>query len=265
MQQKINLLNKIGLTDSEAKVYLALVQNGSLSGYEASKMSLVPRSKIYNVLESLVSKGFIIFTENSNSNTYAAINIEEVSKNIKYEMNNTLDKIEEELKEFESKTDLEYIWHIKEYKNVFAKCRNIIKNTKKELYLQIWEEDFLEIIEEVKELEELGVNIGTILYSNSEDIKVPLKSYYRHGLASEKYKEMGGRWITVVSDSREVVFGQIINKNSVEVIWTESKPMIFMAKEYVKHDMYFYKSVDMFKESMQKELGKEYYKIRDIF
>ncbi|EPZ54575.1 sugar-specific transcriptional regulator TrmB family protein [[Clostridium] sordellii ATCC 9714] len=95
MQQKINLLNKIGLTDSEAKVYLALVQNGSLSGYEASKMSLVPRSKIYNVLESLVSKGFIIFTENSNSNTYAAINIEEVSKNIKYEMNNTLDKIEE--------------------------------------------------------------------------------------------------------------------------------------------------------------------------
>ena len=38
MQQKINLLNKIGLTDSEAKVYLALVQNGSLSGYEPSKM-----------------------------------------------------------------------------------------------------------------------------------------------------------------------------------------------------------------------------------
>ena len=265
MQEKINLLNKIGLTDSESKVYLALLKNGSLSGYEASKVSTVPRSKVYNVLEGLINKGFIVFSEHGNGNAYSAIPIEEISKNLKHEMEDTLDKIEEQLKEYDTKVDLEYIWHIKEYKNVFDKCRNIIKNTKKELYLQIWEEDIEQIIDDLKELESKGINLGVIYYSSSEDSKVDLKSYYRHGLAQEKYEEMGGRWITVVSDSREVIFGQIINKNSVEVIWTESKPMIFMAKEYVKHDMYFYKSVSIFRESMQRELGEEYAKIRDIF
>ena len=46
MDNELNLLNKIGLTDAEAKVYLTLSQNGSLTGYEASKIANVPRSKI---------------------------------------------------------------------------------------------------------------------------------------------------------------------------------------------------------------------------
>ena len=54
-ESTINLLNKTGLTDGEAKVYLALLQNGGSSGYEASKQAGVPRSKIYNLLESLVT------------------------------------------------------------------------------------------------------------------------------------------------------------------------------------------------------------------
>jgi len=160
---------------------------------------------------------------------------------------------------------MEYIWHIKEYSNVFAKCRKIIQGTKAELFLQIWEEDLPQIIDELKALEEKNIRMGIIYYSNSKDSKVPLKKYCRHGLAKEKYEEMGGRWITVVSDSREVVFDQILNENTAEVIWTESKPMILMAKEYVRHDIYFFKSADILKDAMQKELGTDYNRIRDIF
>ena len=60
MDNELNLLNKIGLTDAEAKVYLTLSQNGSLTGYEASKIANVPRSKIYNILQSLIDKGYSI-------------------------------------------------------------------------------------------------------------------------------------------------------------------------------------------------------------
>jgi len=83
ISNKINLLNRIGLTDAEAKVYVALLQKGELSGYESSKVSSVPHSKIYNVLESLISKGFILFTEGKNSNKYMAVPMEEMSKKIR--------------------------------------------------------------------------------------------------------------------------------------------------------------------------------------
>ena len=75
---RVYLLNKIGFTDSEAKVYLVLLKNGGMTGYEASKYSAVPRSKIYNVLESLVMKGFILYSEEECSNRYAALPFEEI-------------------------------------------------------------------------------------------------------------------------------------------------------------------------------------------
>jgi HTH-type transcriptional regulator, sugar sensing transcriptional regulator len=265
ISSEINLLNKIGLTDAEAKVYLALLSQGSMSGYEASKLSSVARSKIYNVLESLVSKGFILYAEQENNNKYAAVPIEEITQRVKRETDDVLENLTERLKEHSKKTDLEYIWHIHQNSNVFAKCREIIKNTKNELLVQIWEEDLPNLIEDLQELEKKDIRMGIVYFSNNEDSLVPLKKYCRHGLVEEKFKEMGGRWITLVSDMKEVVFGQILSNSIAEVIWTESKPMIALAAECVRHDLYFYKSADIFQEVMQKELGKDYEKIRDIF
>lgn len=265
IDEKINLLNSLGLTDSESKVYLTLMQFGNTSGYEASKLSGVPRSKIYNTLESLVRKGFIIFSEQEGSTRYTSVPIDEISEKIKYDMNATLDELSVQLKDYESATDLDYIWHIKEYKNVFTKCRHIIDATENELLIQIWEDDISEIISELIELEAKGVKIVLVFFSENEKVTLPLNNYVRHGMLKQKYKEMGGRFITLVSDNKQVIFGQILSKNVAKVIWTKSRPMISMSAECVRHDMYFYRSADLCQAEMKKELGSDYSKIRDIF
>lgn len=263
--EKINLLKSIGLTDTESKAYLTLIKHGNTSGYEASKLSGVPRSKIYNTLESLVRKGFIIFSENDGNTRYASIPINEISEKIKRDMNYTLDELDIQLKDYEEVTDLEYIWHIKEYNNVFAKCRNIINRTEKELLIQIWEEDITEILDEVIALQDKGIKIAMVFFNENEKTTLPINNYVKHGMLKQKYEEMGGRFITLVSDNEQVVFGQILSGNVAEVIWTKSRPMISMAGEYVRHDMYFYRSADICHDEMKKELGNDYSKIRDIF
>ncbi|EGO63761.1 TrmB family transcriptional regulator, partial [Acetonema longum] len=261
---EIFLLNKIGLTDTEAKVYLVLLQHGRASGYETSKLAAVARSKIYNILESLVLKGFIIYTEKENNTQYSAVPINEIVQRVKHETNNILDNLTDRLKNYPAKTDLDYIWHIRQSSNVFAKCREIIKKTKNELLVQIWEEDLPHVLEDIQELENHNIRIGVVYFSDNEDSVIPLKKYCRHGLVDEKRKEMGGKWITLVSDMNEVVFGQILSNTMAEVIWTESKPVIALAAECIRHDMYFYKNASLFQGIMQKELGKDYEKIRDI-
>ncbi len=52
-------LKKIGLGEYEAKVYIALIRNGSLEGNQLSKLSGVPQSKIYSVLYRLEEKKFV--------------------------------------------------------------------------------------------------------------------------------------------------------------------------------------------------------------
>lgn len=53
-------LREFGFTESEAKVYVALLEGGAVSGYEASKLSGVARSKIYTILEALIQRGAVL-------------------------------------------------------------------------------------------------------------------------------------------------------------------------------------------------------------
>lgn len=124
--------------------------------------------------------------------------IEEIERRVKHETDDLLENLTERLKAQSAKTDLDYIWHIRQNSNVFAKCREIIKNTKNELLMQIWEEDLENVLEELQEIEKQDIRMGIVYFSNNENSKVPLKKYCRHGLVEEKLKEMGGRWITLV-------------------------------------------------------------------
>jgi HTH-type transcriptional regulator, sugar sensing transcriptional regulator len=54
----VRLLTRLGLTSYEAKAYLALIRRDSSTGAQASRLAGVPRQRIYDVLGSLVEKGF---------------------------------------------------------------------------------------------------------------------------------------------------------------------------------------------------------------
>jgi len=265
MDNELMLLNKIGLTDSEAKVYLTLLQNGNLSGYEASKLSGVSRSKIYVILECLIKKGFILYTQLENNNRYSALPIKEIAVKVKNETSSVLDELTDQLDIFPQQTNMDDIWHIHSNSNVFAKCNDILQRTQSELLLQIWSDDLPHLIDHLKKLENNNIKMGIVIFNIKDEEKIDLASYYKHGMAEEKREEMGGRWITLVSDMKEVVFGQIINDSIAEVIWTESKPMISLAAEYVRHDIYFYKSANELENEMEQKFGKGLKDIRKIF
>ncbi len=240
MEQEVLLLNKIGLSDTEAKVYLTLLQRGSLSGYETSKFAGIPRSKIYNILETLIQKGFILYTEAENGNKYSAVSIQQVVEKAKQETKDVFEDLTQRLSTFPQTTNMDEIWHIKNVSNIFVKCRELISQAQEEILLQVWEDDIPYIMEELLEQEKNGLKMGIIVFSDDKDLQLPLKKYSRHGLVTQKKEEMGGRWINLIADEQEVVFGQIITSDMAEVIWTRSKPMLFLAAEYIRHDLYFY-------------------------
>lgn len=59
------LLMLFSLTRQEAQLYLALCEQGALSGYEAAKLSGISRSNTYTALASLVEKGAAVITEDT--------------------------------------------------------------------------------------------------------------------------------------------------------------------------------------------------------
>src|SRR3989338_7705518 len=67
------LLQKLGLTDSEAKVYLALLKIGEFTSKGAIlKEAKIAPSKIYYVLDKLMDKGLISTITKNNVKHFAA-------------------------------------------------------------------------------------------------------------------------------------------------------------------------------------------------
>jgi len=64
------LLREIGLTDSEIKAYLALLELGSATAGPIIEKSKVTSSKIYEILERLMQKGLVNFVIKSKTRYY---------------------------------------------------------------------------------------------------------------------------------------------------------------------------------------------------
>ncbi len=64
------LLVSLGLTSSQARIYLALMHNGPLNVASISKISGIHRAHIYPILQSLAKMGFV--EKNLESGTYSA-------------------------------------------------------------------------------------------------------------------------------------------------------------------------------------------------
>ena len=77
----ITQLEKIGLKEKEAKVYIALLKKGSSLANSLSKETEILRSSIYDYLDILVDKGFVSYAIKSGKKYFTAVNPKKILDN----------------------------------------------------------------------------------------------------------------------------------------------------------------------------------------
>ncbi len=81
-QETLDKLEDIGLNMYERKIYSALLGRGISTAGELSEMTNVPRSRAYDVLESLAEKGFVVI-KSSQPMEYVSIPPQQAIENMK--------------------------------------------------------------------------------------------------------------------------------------------------------------------------------------
>lgn len=85
---EIAQLEKIGLREKEARVYIALLKEGpSLANHIAKKTNIL-RSSIYDYFDVLLDKGFISYTIKSGKKYFQAVNPEKILDNFEEKKKN---------------------------------------------------------------------------------------------------------------------------------------------------------------------------------
>lgn len=105
-QETLDKLEDIGLNMYERKIYSALLGRGVSTAGELSEMTNVPRSRAYDVLESLAEKGFVVI-KSSKPMEYVSIPPEQAIENIKKQHQKDLEEKLDKLEDFKSSEAVE--------------------------------------------------------------------------------------------------------------------------------------------------------------
>lgn len=191
-QELLKKIKDFGLNSYEAKIWTALLSRGVSSAGELSDISNVPRSRTYDVLESLEKKGFVMM-KLGKPIKYMAIPPTEVIDVIKKKIREDSLKQESSMDELkksdvlEQLTELhsngiemieptELVGMIKNRDNIYDYLESIIKKAEKSVYIMTSAEGMIRKIQHMektlKKVADKGVDIKILVPHNKETEKL---------------------------------------------------------------------------------------------
>ncbi|MEM4461196.1 MAG: helix-turn-helix domain-containing protein [Candidatus Aenigmatarchaeota archaeon] len=243
-QKVMDALKAIGLNLYERNIWVALLSKGVASVGELADLSGVPRSRAYDILESLANKGFIVLQPTKPLKAVAIPPeeaLERVKKKMEENLRTQIERIEELknsqiMKELNSlyKTGIktvtpEEIVGTLKGESVFQQLESMLKIANKKINI-LTTQDGLEIIAKnhldlLKKAKERGVDIKIVAVSPDYKIKDELKELYSTAeikIINEKELPIKGEFAVI--DEKEFLIN-IANPQETSdriAIWTKS-------------------------------------------
>ena len=262
MADLVEKLKEIGFNSYEAKVYIALLKKFPATGYEVSKLANIPQARTYDTLKVLEQKN-VVATSNTKPVSYTPIKPKQLLSTYQKKMNSTLNYLEKHLPEVKESYN-EPIITINGKQNIYNKVLEVIQNAKKEIYLEIWSQDFKVFEQELLNAYNRNVEIRIVGYDNFSS---RFGLVFEHAFARDIEMSLGGRMIIIAADDSEGIIGKISSlKDSLEapnIIWTQNKSIVFIIKEFIVHDMYLIDVEENLIEQMKYIYGKGFKRLKD--
>jgi len=221
----------------ETKVWLALLSKGIASAGEVAEISGVPRSRTYDVLESLEKRGFAI-VKIGKPVKYIAVKPTEVIEKLKSNtLNEATEKVKSlsQLKDTQEYVELEQLHNsgmspikytdltgsIKGRSNILSRMRELLESAEKEVLICTSATDFEDksrvLVPAIERLSDKNIKIKFMLSGDLEHIKKV------NNKLSIKAKHTDSQARLCMSDKKEILF-MVTPENSKEemAVWLNS-------------------------------------------
>lgn len=216
-------LMSFGLTRQESTIYLTMLSDGPLTGYEAAKRTGISRSNTYTALACLVDKGAAYLVEGTPAK-YSAVDVEEFCDN----KLNRLERMKAYLKtELPKRTEaMEGYLTIRSDEHISDKIRHMLKSAQHRVYVSA-ESKVLEPYRDILE-QRAREGLKTVIITNPpfdmEDAKIYLS------------KRNPGQ-IGLIVDSSTVLTGDVGNGEHSTCLYSGKKNLVNLFKESLGNEI----------------------------
>jgi sugar-specific transcriptional regulator TrmB len=225
-------LQEFSLSNTEAKVYLALLELGKSKAGKITKKSAVNRTNVYDALERLIEKGLVSYVSENNKKVFEAVDPQRL-KEILEDKQDKLSKTIEELKILHQKSQKDEDAFIFRGKKGIKTIFEDILAEKKDLFVYGAESKFKALFPYYQK------------HWNEERarLKIKVKMIYNKKVKEEKKKEklklLEMKFLPETYEFPSTIM--MHGEKLVTIVWLE-EPFAFMVKseEAVKSNMNFF-------------------------
>ena len=169
--QAIELLQQLGLKEYEAKSFVALARRQRGTAKDISETSEVPRTRVYDAIRVLESKG-LVETQHSNPQVFRAVSIDEAVNILQSVYAERTESLRNALSGLEptdggdSTEATHEVWSISGDQGITSRTQQLIEGATEELILVVGHESIFtdQLSEQLRSAQERDVNviIGTV-------------------------------------------------------------------------------------------------------
>lgn len=235
----IQNFENLGLSPNEAKVYLALLENHPITGYQLSKISGILRPVVYEMLNRLVEKGGARIVK-SNPDTYSPVEITEFLKNIEMDFTEARKHISDKLESSLSVEDSDFFWNIIGRKNIVNRLIQLIDAAEKEIYVTANKQEFFEpFASALQKKSEEGVHIDVFSYHELQTGGLTLYTYnLPYDFDTERVAK---RVVQIVSDRSETLVANFTDDKTAKAVHSKNPALVKLVSNGILDQIYLYR------------------------
>jgi len=264
MNDLLTSLGRLGFTQYEARAYTALLQSPRITGYQLSKRSGIPQSKIYEVLDKLTQKELIVSVQDGGFAQYIPLDPRDAVSRYRAEYALALDLVDTELAHLYA-NDHEgaaYVLNLVGSESVLARARLMIRKAEKRIHLSLWPNVLSQLQSELTEAEARGVAIAMCVYGHAV---ARIGAVYEHAVDEGVAKNQGGQRVVLAIDKSEVLVAHFSDSREATGHWSKNMGFVEMAVDYIRHDIFGVRMVEDFGPLIVEKYGPSRELLRDPF
>ena len=217
-------LTHFNLTKQEATLYVLLLKDGYLTGYEAAKQTGISRSNTYTALAGLVDKGAAYVLEEGKVTRYTPVPPEEFCSNKIDRLKEIKDKVLNQLPAL--KNDAEGYITIKGELEIINKLRNTVRQAEARIYVSA-NRRVMELLR--KELTDALARGLKVVIISDEKFTLPEAICY----GTDKQTEQ----IRLIADSQTVVTGDLEDEENSTCLYSCKRNLVDLFKEALQNEI----------------------------
>ncbi len=237
-------LMALGFGNYEARAYCALLTRAPANGYQVAQESGIPRAKIYECLQRLVTRGAAIQVESQDETgrLFAPTDPKELINSIEDSQSASLDRARDALDQFKDFPRMvEVLWRITSRQDLVDRGLKLTGNVSKTLHVAIWSEEFEKLLPQLLNAAENGIKIALVLYDphpGLEKLQALCPGVIQHNRSKRQAIPIMGRQFVLVADRERCITGSIFPNNVVEGVFTMNLGLVTNAVDLVNHEIY---------------------------